>query len=102
VRLTIVGGHTPPFSTATDGPGARAALAALESAFGRKPVLCREGGSLPILDVFQRQLHGEIILVGLGLPDDNWHSPNEKMDLGNFHRGIAMSAELLRRLGAAR
>jgi acetylornithine deacetylase/succinyl-diaminopimelate desuccinylase-like protein len=102
VRLTIVGGHTPPFSTATDGPGARAALAALESAFGRKPVLCREGGSLPILDVFQRQLHGEVILVGLGLPDDNWHSPNEKIDLGNFHRGIAMSAELLRRLGAAR
>ena len=102
VRLTITGGHTPPFFIATNGPGARAALAALEVAFGRKPVLCREGGSLPILDVFQRQLHGEIILVGLGLPDDNWHSPNEKMDLGNFHRGIAMSAELLRRLGAAR
>jgi acetylornithine deacetylase/succinyl-diaminopimelate desuccinylase-like protein len=102
VRLTITGGHTPPFFTATNGPGARAALAALEAAFGRKPVLCREGGSLPILDVFQRQLHGEIILVGLGLPDDNWHSPNEKIDLGNFHRGIAMSVELLRRLGAAR
>ncbi|HUJ71042.1 MAG TPA: dipeptidase [Verrucomicrobiae bacterium] len=101
VRLTITGGHTPPFFTATDGPGARAALAALEAAFGRKPVLCREGGSLPILDVFRRQLYGEILLVGLGLPDDNWHSPNEKMDLGNFQRGIAMSAELLRRLGLA-
>jgi acetylornithine deacetylase/succinyl-diaminopimelate desuccinylase-like protein len=33
------------------------------------------------------------------LNDDNWHSPNEKMDLDNFHRGIAMSAELLQRLG---
>jgi acetylornithine deacetylase/succinyl-diaminopimelate desuccinylase-like protein len=98
VRLTIIGDHSPPFYTAPDGPGARAALVALERAFHRKPVLCREGGSLPILDVFKRHLRGEIILVGLGLPDDNWHSPNEKMDLTNFHRGIAMSAELLREL----
>jgi hypothetical protein len=44
-------------------------------------------------------LRGDIIAVGLGLNDDNWHSPNEKMDLDNFHRGIAMSAELLQRLG---
>jgi acetylornithine deacetylase/succinyl-diaminopimelate desuccinylase-like protein len=98
VRLTIIGDHTPSFFTAPDGRGARAALAALERTFHRKPVLCREGGSLPILDVFKRHLRGEIILVGLGLPDDNWHSPNEKMDLGNFHRGIAMSVELLREL----
>jgi acetylornithine deacetylase/succinyl-diaminopimelate desuccinylase-like protein len=74
-------------------------LAALEKAFGRKPVCTREGGTLPILDVFQRRIGGEILLVGLGSPDDNWHSPNEKMDLANFHRGIAMSADLLRRLG---
>ena len=101
VRLTINSGHSPWFFTAPNGRGARAALGALEAAFGRKPVLCREGGSLPILDVFKRQLRGEIILVGLGLPDDNWHSPNEKMDLANFHRGIAMSAELLRELGGS-
>jgi acetylornithine deacetylase/succinyl-diaminopimelate desuccinylase-like protein len=71
----------------------------LKKAFGRNPVFVREGGSLPILDVFQRYLGGEIILVGLGLPDDNWHSPNEKMDLTNFYRGIVMSTELLRELG---
>ena len=51
-----------------------------------------------ILDVFRRHLRGEIILVGLGLPDDNWHSPNEKLELNNFQRGIAMSAGLLQRL----
>jgi acetylornithine deacetylase/succinyl-diaminopimelate desuccinylase-like protein len=98
VRLTVTGDYTPAFFNAPTGRGARAALVALERAFHRNPVLCREGGSLPILDVFKRHLRGEIILVGLGLPDDNWHSPNEKMDLGNFHRGIAMSVELLREL----
>jgi len=100
VRLTVVSGSNPWFFAAPDGPGAKAALTALQKAFGRKPVCTREGGTLPILDVFKRYLGGEIILVGLGLPDDNWHSPNEKMDLANFDRGMLMCAELLRELGA--
>jgi succinyl-diaminopimelate desuccinylase len=99
VRLSLTGGFNPWFFAPPDGPGARAALVALEKAFGRKPVCTREGGTLPILEDFRHHLRGEVILVGLGLPDDNWHSPNEKMDLDNFRRGIAMSAELLRELG---
>jgi acetylornithine deacetylase/succinyl-diaminopimelate desuccinylase-like protein len=100
VKLTITshGGYRA-FHESPAGRGARAAAAALKKAFGCKPVFVREGGSLPILDVFQRYLGGEIILVGLGLPDDNWHSPNEKMDLANFDRGVVMSTELLRELG---
>ena len=102
VRLSIVSGHSPPFFEPPSGRGAKAAAVALEKAFGRKPVFVREGGSLPVLDVFKRHLGGEIILVGLGLPDDNWHSPNEKMDLDNFHRGIAMSVALLQELARRR
>ncbi|MEI6085912.1 MAG: dipeptidase, partial [Verrucomicrobiota bacterium] len=80
VRLQIEVGHcAPAFLTPPNGRGAKAALGALEAAFGRPPVCVREGGTLPILDVFRRHLHGEILLVGLGLADDNWHSPNEKM-----------------------
>jgi acetylornithine deacetylase/succinyl-diaminopimelate desuccinylase-like protein len=102
VKLTIIShGGCRAFHQSPAGRGARAAAAALKKAFGCEPVFVREGGSLPILDVFQRYLGGEIILAGLGLPDDNWHSPNEKMDLGNFHRGIVMSTELLRELGAS-
>ena len=100
VRLAIDGGHgSAPFLESPDGPGARAAAVALRKSFGREPVFIREGGSLPILGEFKRHLGGELVLVGLGLPDDNWHSPNEKMELSNFHRGIAMSVELLRELG---
>jgi succinyl-diaminopimelate desuccinylase len=100
VRLTITSDNGgPAFFTSPKGRGARAALAALEKAFGKKPVTTREGGTLPILDVFRRHICRDILLLGLGLPDDNWHSPNEKMDLDNFHRGIAMSVELLRQLG---
>jgi acetylornithine deacetylase/succinyl-diaminopimelate desuccinylase-like protein len=99
VRLSIVSSANPWFFAPPDGPGARAALAALEQAFGCKPVCTREGGTLPILTTFKNHLRGEVILVGLGLPDDNWHSPNEKMNLANFHRGIIMSALLLQELG---
>ncbi len=98
-RLTISEQHhAPTFITSTNGRGARAAAVAVEKAFGHKAVFIREGGSLPIIEDLRRHLRGEIILVGLGLPDDNWHSPNEKMDLDNFYRGMAMSAELLRQL----
>ncbi len=103
VRLTITEGHhAPPFLTNPDTAGGRAAQEALAEAFGRPVVLVREGGTLPVLEMFQRQLGGEVLLVGLGLPDDNWHSPNEKFDLANFEAGIAMSRALLRKLGVAR
>jgi acetylornithine deacetylase/succinyl-diaminopimelate desuccinylase-like protein len=100
VRLTIdQGDGSAAFYESPKGRGAHAAAVALERAYGHKAVYAREGGTLPILDMFKRQLKGEIILVGLGLPDDNWHSPNEKMDIDNYWRGIAMSVELLGELG---
>jgi len=34
------------------------------------------------------------VLFGVGLPDENAHAPNERLDLGNFHNGIVSSAIL--------
>ncbi len=99
VRLTITEGHHSAAQLFTCNiTGTQAAARALARVHGCDPVFVREDGSLPILDDFKRWLGGEIMLMGLGLPYDNWHSPNEKMDLANFHRGIAVSVELLREL----
>jgi len=99
VRLTITEGHhSAAHLSGRNKTGTQAAARALARVHGRKPVFVREGGSLPILNDFKRWLGGEIVLVGLGLPDDNWHSPNEKMDLANYQRGIAVGVELLREL----
>ncbi|HLH52647.1 MAG TPA: dipeptidase, partial [Verrucomicrobiae bacterium] len=91
VRLEIETGHgANPYLVAPTGPQAQAALRALDLAFGKKPVLMREGGSIPIVDEFKRVLGADTLLIGLALPDDNAHSPNEKFDLGCFEKGQRM------------
>jgi len=81
------------------GAPAQAALRALRRAFGHEPVLLHEGGSIPIVNLFKRVLGADSLLVGLALPDDNLHSPNEKFDLEVFAKGQLMSAYLWQELG---
>lgn len=81
-----------PVLTPRDSAGIRACQVALKQAFGTDPVFMREGGSIPIVEVFQRELKSPTVLMGLGLPSDNIHSPNENFDLDNFFGGIKASA----------
>ncbi len=76
-----------------------AAQQALEEAFGRKPVLVREGGSIPIIEEMKRVLGADALMLGMCLPDAHIHSPNENFPVDLFSRGIDMSQILLRRLG---
>jgi len=55
----------------------------------------REGGSIPIVTDFKMILGADTLLLGLALPDDNAHSPNEKFNLDCFAKGQLMSAYLL-------
>lgn len=71
-----------------DTPAMRAAVRALQETFGVKPVFKLEGGSVPIVSVFQTMLGVDPVQMGFSLPDDNFHSPNEKLHLPTFYRGI--------------
>ncbi len=98
-RLEIDSGHgAEPYLVSPTGPHAKAALRALKTAFGYEPVLMREGGSIPIVNHFKKYLGAETLLLGLGLPDDNAHSPNEKFDLRCFAKGQLMGAHLWQEL----
>jgi len=99
VRLEIEAGHgAEAYLVSPTSPHAQAALRALRAAFNRPPVLMREGGSIPIVNDFKKVLGADTLLLGLGLPEDNAHSPNEKFDLDCFENGQRMSALLWQEL----
>jgi len=77
-----------PYVTPTDSAGYKAAVLALEEAFGKKPVPTRGGGSIPIVALFEQELGLKSILLGFGLDSDALHSPNEHYGLFNFFKGI--------------
>jgi acetylornithine deacetylase/succinyl-diaminopimelate desuccinylase-like protein len=99
VRMEIKAGHgAEPYLVSPTSPRAQAALRALKSAFGCEPVIMREGGSIPIVNSFKKILKADALMLGLALPDDNAHSPNEKFDLDCFEKGQVMSAHLWQEL----
>jgi amidohydrolase len=76
---------TDPFS-----PPMRLMARALEEVWGRPPVYAREGGTIPVVAELQEALSAPVVLLGLGLNDDNLHAPNEKLDLVNLEKGVAV------------
>ena len=101
VELKITRMHGgKPWMTAFDNPFVQAAGRAIEQGFGQRPVFNREGGSIPVVSTFQEELGVPCVLFGVGLPDENAHAPDEKLDLGNFHNGVIASAYLYREIGA--
>ncbi len=69
-------------------PEMEAAVLAYEKGFGARPVFTREGGTIPMVSLLRKVLGLSTLMIGFGLPDDNWHAPNEKLHLPNFYRGI--------------
>jgi len=91
VNIKHLHGANPAIIPLEDKPTI-AASKAMEKAFGKKIVFMREGGSVPIVPVFAKQLNASVVLMGLGLNTENLHSPNEHFNLTHFQLGIKSSA----------
>jgi acetylornithine deacetylase/succinyl-diaminopimelate desuccinylase-like protein len=112
VTLNIIDGHNgvpyvvvppgKPNTPADQSPvlarGFRALDAAVAEVFGKKPLYLREGGSVPIIGDIRRVLGLDSLLLGLFLPEDNLHAPNESFHLGVMEKGIRVSEKVLRAL----
>lgn len=83
-----------PWAGDPDSPLFEAAAQALEEAFGRRPVYIGEGGSIPIIPLFEEVLKGPVLLLGFAPPGGNAHAPNEWMDVETYHKGIETIALL--------
>jgi acetylornithine deacetylase/succinyl-diaminopimelate desuccinylase-like protein len=81
-------GSTPPGSRAIE-----LAAEAIERATGKRPLLLRSGGSLPLMPMLER-LGIPAVVSGFDVPDGNIHAPNERMLVGHLGLAIAAAREL--------
>ncbi len=89
----------PASVVSTDNPYIKAATEAMHDVFKKDTVFIRSGGSIPIVSDFQNELKIPSVMMGMGLPDDNLHAPNEKFHIPNFYRGIESIIRFFQRLG---
>ena len=91
-------GQAHPVVAPSDSPHIAAAARAIEACSGKKPVLIREGASIPIVADFKCILGLDSLLIGFGRTDDRIHAPNEKFNLASFTLGCRTHAALLAEL----
>ena len=102
VKLTITEGQGgEPYMVDPTGPLAQASMRAAQAGFGQECALVRGGGSIPIIAAFKQFLKADTLMLGLALPDDNAHSPDEKFSLDAYRAGMKMSAHLWPELAGA-
>ena len=82
-----------PCLTPLDHPALGAVTRAMSTAFGTEVLYTREGGSGPEADL-QDVLGAPVVFLGVSLPDDGWHAPNEKVEIPLLLKGAEAAAHL--------
>jgi acetylornithine deacetylase/succinyl-diaminopimelate desuccinylase-like protein len=97
VVVTPEGGVAPAL-TPVEHPAMAALVRTIERVWGKKPLFTREGGSGPE-EALGRVLEAPVLFLGVGLPGDRIHAPNERMVMDQFWKGLLAAGELLVELG---
>jgi acetylornithine deacetylase/succinyl-diaminopimelate desuccinylase-like protein len=82
-----------PCLTPLDHPALQAVTRAMSTAFGTEVLYTREGGSGPEA-ALQDVLQAPVVFLGVSLPDDGWHAPNEKVEVPLLLKGAEAAALL--------
>ena len=82
-----------------DAPVIQRGLEAFERTFGRRPLLVRSGGTLPIVPALVDKGIPTII-TGFATPESNIHSPNERLLAEYVPLGIETAKELYKELSS--
>jgi len=80
----------------------RAADAALRSTYGVRPLVVRMGGTVPIAELFQRQMGLDTVFFSFSTADEDFHAPNEFFRVHRLHEGLEAWARYWTILGEAR
>ena len=92
-RSSAPAGLIPP-----DAPAVRIAQDAFERVLGRRPLLLRTGGTIPLVPALADK-EVATVLTGFALPGANVHSPNERLLARYIPLGVAAARETLLALG---
>ncbi|MFJ2111062.1 MULTISPECIES: dipeptidase [unclassified Streptomyces] len=92
------GAATRPCLTPLDHPALQSVVRSMGRAFDRKIRFTREGGSGPAADL-QDVLGAPVLFLGISVPSDGWHAPNEKVELDLLLKGAETTAYLWGDLG---
>jgi acetylornithine deacetylase/succinyl-diaminopimelate desuccinylase-like protein len=84
-----------------DDPAIKLGQDAFERVVGRRPLLLRVGGSLPVMAALE-QKGIPTILSGFDLPEGNIHSPNERFRVDHIPLGVEAAQELYKELAKLR
>lgn len=100
IEFTVeFGGAVRPVSTPIDAPANQALLRAMGRAFEREILVTHEGGSGPQADLVD-VLDAPLVFLGVGLPDDRFHAPNERASIAMLLKGAEAAAYLWEELAA--
>ena len=97
VEVTRMGGVAPAL-TPVDHPAMEGLCRVVERVWGKAPVFTRIGGSGPE-EALGRVLDAPVLYLGVALPDDKFHAPNERMVMDQFWKGLLAAGELFGELG---
>ncbi|MET9059887.1 dipeptidase [Streptomyces antibioticus] len=84
---------TRPCLTPLDHPALQSVVRAMGRAFEGPVRFTREGGSGPAADL-QEVLGAPVLFLGISVPSDGWHAPNEKVELDLLLKGVETTAYL--------
>ena len=87
IRVELLGA-APPVTCGVDHRPAVALREAYRKAFGKDTSLIRVGGSIPVSIDFQEAIGAPLVISGIAQSDSAVHSPNERLVVDNYHRGI--------------
>ena len=87
IKVALLGA-APPVTCGVDHPAAQAMRAAYKEAFGKETSLIRVGGSIPVSIDFQEAVGAPLVISGIAQSDSAVHSPNERLVIDNYYRGI--------------
>ncbi len=92
--------NTPKDQSPVLAAAFRAADKVIADVFGKPPLYLREGGSVPIIADIKRVTGLDSVMMGLFLPEDNLHAPNESFNLGVMEKGMRASERIIESIAA--